>query len=130
MTLHTLTIPDDPAGLVRWLERQLTAPDFGRFVVELSAHFPATADNVPPCRLYDEWLPVALAEGLAPLPREVLMRLLRHPAKLAAFQERIVTDGGPYWDEVLDRSDDMAGPLERGKKSLERVLSAETRPRT
>jgi hypothetical protein len=56
----------------------------------------------------------------------VLRRLLRHPAKLAAFQERIVTDGGEYWDEVLDRSDDLAGPLRRGKRALERVLSADT----
>ena len=53
MTLHTLTIPDDPAELPRWLERRLVAPDFGRFVAELSAHFPAAADTAPPCRLYD-----------------------------------------------------------------------------
>jgi hypothetical protein len=128
VTLHTLTIPDDPADLPRWLERRLMAPDFGRFVAELSAHFPATADIAPPCRLYDRWLPVALAEGLDPLPPDVLRQLLRHPTKLAAFQERIVTDGGAYWDEVLDRSDDLAGPLRRGKRSLERILSGKTRP--
>ncbi|HKB03430.1 MAG TPA: hypothetical protein VKD90_14500 [Gemmataceae bacterium] len=128
MTLHTLTVPDDPADLPRWLERRLMAPDFGRFVAELSALFPTTADIAPPCPLYDRWLPVALAEGLDPLPLEVLRRLLRHPAKLAAFQERIVTDGGAYWDEVLDRTDDLAGALRRGKRSLERVLSGDTPP--
>ena len=128
MTLHTLTIPDDPAELSRWLERRLVAPDFGRFVAELSAHFPAAADTAPPCRLYDRWLPVALAEGLDPLPPEVLRRLLRHPAKLAAFQERIVTDGGAYWDEVSDRSDDMSGALKRGKRALDRILSADALP--
>jgi hypothetical protein len=128
VTLHTLTIPDDPADLPHWLERRLMAPDFGRFVAELSAHFPATADIAPPCRLYDRWLPVALAEGLDPLPPEVLRQLLRHPAKLAVFQEQIVTDGGAYWDEVLDRSDDLAGPVKRGKRALERMLAANTPP--
>jgi hypothetical protein len=58
----------------------------------------------------------------------VLQQLLRHPAELAAFQERIATDGGGYWDEVLDRSDELAGPLKRGRRSLERVLSADARP--
>ena len=43
MTLVTMTIPDDPAELPRWLERRLVAPDFGQFIAELSAHFPATA---------------------------------------------------------------------------------------
>jgi hypothetical protein len=128
VTLHTLTIPDDPADLPRWLERRLTAPNFARFVAELSAHFPAAADIDPPGRLYDRWLPVALAEGLASLPPEVLCQLLRQPAELAALQERIVTDGGAYWDKVLDRTDDLAGALRRGKRSLERVLSADTPP--
>jgi hypothetical protein len=125
VTLHTLTIPDDPADLPRWLERRLTGPDFGRFVAELSAHFPAAADTAPSRRLFDQWLPVALAEGLDPLPAEALSQLLRHPAELAAFQGRIVTDGGPYWDAVLDRSDDLAGPLQRGRRSLERMLAAD-----
>jgi hypothetical protein len=127
MTLHSLTIPDDPADLPRWLERRLMAPDFGRFVAELAALFPA-AGPAAPRRLFDRWLPVAMDEGLDPLPAEVLRQLLRHPADLAAFQERIATDGGGYWDEVLDRSDDLAGPLKRGKRSLERVLSADAPP--
>jgi hypothetical protein len=128
MTLYTLTIPDDPADLPRWLERRLMAPDFGRFVAELSTYFPAGAGPAPPCRPFDPWLPVALAEGLDPLPAEVINQLLRHPADLAAFQERIVADGGPYWDEVLDRSDDLAGPLRRGRRALDRMLSAGTPP--
>ena len=40
MTLVAFTIPDDPAALPGWLERRLVAPDFGRFVAELSAVFP------------------------------------------------------------------------------------------
>jgi hypothetical protein len=126
MTLYTMTVPDEPADLARWIERRLMAPDFGQFVAELAAHFPATAGHVPPRRLFDRWLPVALAEGLDPLPLEVLSQLLRHPAELATFQERIVADGGPYWDKVLDRSDDLSEAALRGKRLLERMLSADT----
>jgi hypothetical protein len=126
MTLYTMTIPDEPADLARWLERRLMAPDFGRFVAELAVHFPATAGHVPPRRLFDRWLTVALAEGLHPLPLEVLSQLLRHPAELATFQERILTEGGPHWDEVLDRSDDLSEAVKRGEWLLERMLSGET----
>ena len=126
MTLLTMTIPDDPAELPRWLERRLMAPDFGRFVAELSAHFPATAGTAPPRHLLDRWLPVALDEGLDPLPADVLSQLLRHPAELAAFQERIVTDGGAYWDDVPGTARTTCpGRLQRGKRSLERMLSAD-----
>jgi hypothetical protein len=129
MTLLTMTIPDDPAELARWLERRLMAPDFGRFVAELSAHFPAAPGAPQPRHLLDRWLPVALDEGLEPIPADVLVQLLRHPAVLAAFRERVVTDGGAYWDDVPATSDDLSGRFERGKRSLERVLSTDGSPR-
>jgi hypothetical protein len=123
-----MTVPDEPSELPRWLERRLMAPDFGRFVAELMAHFPATPGSAPPRDLFDRWLPAALAEGLDPIPLEVLSQLLKHPSALAAFQERIVTDGGPYWDDVINRSEDVSRPFERGKRSLEGILSANTPP--
>ena len=52
----------------------------------------------------------------------MLSQLLQHPAALADFQERVVTDGGAYWDDVTDRSDDLTASFERGKKSLARVF--------
>jgi hypothetical protein len=123
MTLLTMTIPDDPAELSRWLERQLMAPDFGQFIAELSAHFPGSATQ--PCHLVDRWLPVALEEGLAPVPPEVLSKLLRNPGVLAVFQERVVIDGGAYWDNLPDTSDDLSERLERTRLSLERSLAAD-----
>jgi hypothetical protein len=128
MTLHTLNIPDEPADLPRWLERRIMAPDFGRFVAELSAHFPDTEEAPLPRPLVYKWLDVALAEGLEPIPSEVLTQLLKHPAALAEFQERIVTDGGVYWDEVIDRSDDLSKSFKRGERSLDRILSADAPP--
>ncbi len=128
MTLHTMTIPDDPADLPGWLERRLVAPDFGRFVAELSAHFPAAPGAGPPRPLLDKWVPVALAEGLGRVPAGLLTQLLKHPAALAAFQEQVVADGGAYWDAVLDQSDDESGSFARGKQSLDRLIAADPTP--
>jgi hypothetical protein len=128
VTLHTMTVPDEPSELPRWLERRLMAPSFGRFVAELMAHFPATPGSDPTRHPFDRWLPVALTEGLELVPAEVLSQLLKHPGVLVVFQERIVTDGGAYWDDVINRSDGLSGPFERGKRSLERMLSANTSP--
>ena len=128
MTLHTLTIPDDPAELPRWLERRLMAPDFGGFVAELQAHFPYSPKSAPPRKLFERWTPVALESGLETIPLDFLQKLLTSPASLATFQERITTDGGAYWDDVADRSDDLSAAFECGKDSLEDVLSANTVP--
>ena len=125
MTLVTMTIPDDPAELPRWLERRLVAPDFGQFIAELLAHFPVTAEVVQPRHLVDRWLSVALEEGLAPIPPEALSELLRHPAVLVAFQESVIIDGGAYWDDLLDTSDDLSERLKRSRLSLARVLASD-----
>jgi hypothetical protein len=125
MTLHTMSIPDEPSELPRWLEGRLMAPDFGRFVSELLAHFPTGAGAALPRPLFEQWLPVAIIEGLEPIPPEVLTQLLKHPASLAAFQEQIVTDGGPYWDEVIERSQDLTRSFNRGQRSLDRILSVD-----
>lgn len=124
MTLHALAIPDDPADLARWLEGQLVSLDFGRFLAELTAFFPSSGPQ-PPRDVFDRWLPVALADGLDPVPADVLGQLLRHPAALAEFQERIVTDGGAYWDDVTERSEDLSRPFADGKRALDRILAAE-----
>lgn len=124
MTLHTLSVPDDPAELPRWLERRLTAPDFGRFLAELTAHFPHT----PPGPPLDRILPSVLADGLGAVPPETLGQLLRNPAALAELQERIVTDGGAYWDAVLDGSDELTDAVERGRQGLDRVLATVSPP--
>ncbi len=128
MTLHSLSIPDEAAELPSWLERRLMAPDFGRFVAELSAHFPDAMESALPRPLFNKWLQIALAEGLEPIPPDVLAKLLKHPASLAVFQERIVADGGAYWDEVLERSDELSKSFRRGKRSLDGILSADSPP--
>jgi hypothetical protein len=120
MILHTLTVPDDPAKLPHWLEQKLMAPDFGKFIAELSALFPETD---PPRQLLDRWLSVALTDGLRPLPAEVLTHLLKHPRLLVTLQEQVALAGGPYWDTVWDNSDELRDPFQRGKQAIERILA-------
>jgi hypothetical protein len=126
MTLLTMTIPDEPAELARWLERRLMAPDFGQFIAELAAHFPASPTTHQPHHLLDRWLPMVLEEGLALVPSKVLGELLRSPAVLAAFQEQIAMHGGAYWDELPEASDELSSRLKRGKRALARLLSADS----
>jgi hypothetical protein len=124
MTLHALNIPDDPDDVPRWLEQRLMSADFAGFVSELSALFPVIPGSDPPPPLPNRWLTVALADGLHPLPPELLTRLLRHPSLLAALQERIVLDGGVYWDRVSDRSDSPRDSFVRGREAVEQMLAA------
>ena len=123
MILLTMTVPDDPAELSRWLEQRLVAADFAQFIAELSAHFPVASSAEQPLDLLDRWLPVALDEGLTPLPPEVLSQLLRHPSVLAKFQEHVVIEGGAYWDDLIDATDSFSEHLERGRSSLQRAIA-------
>jgi hypothetical protein len=127
MTLIAMTIPDDPAALSGWLEQRLLAPDFGRFIGELSVLFPAAGRSPAPA--FDRWLPVALNQGLGKLPTDLLRQLLRHPAALAELQERVVTDGGPYWDVVADRSDDLTESFDAGRRALDQLLAPPPAPK-
>lgn len=124
MTLHALTVPDDPAELPGWLEGRLLAPDFGQFLAELQAFFPPSPAPASLRNALDACVPTALTEGLAAVPRDVLLQLLKTPALLAAFQERVATDGGPYWDDVAERSDGLARGEARGRAALDGILTA------
>ena len=126
MTLVTMTIPDDPAELPRWLERRLVAPDLGQFIAELSCALPCECDSRSSlATLSIDGCPWLLRRVVAPIPPEALSELLRHPAVLVAFQESVIIDGGAYWDDLLDTSDDLSERLKRSKLSLARVLASD-----
>ncbi len=124
MTLHTLTIPDDPAELPRWLERRLMAADFGEFAAELAAHFPDACGTPALTTVFDQWAPVAAERGLSAVPADVLGQFLRHPVALAELQELVLTAGGPHWDEIAESSAELTAGFERGKTALDSLLAA------
>jgi hypothetical protein len=123
VTLVAFTIPDDPARLPGWLEARLVAPDFGRFVAELSAAYPERGRAVPARQLLGDWYRKALADGLAGVPTGVLQQLLRHPRCLLELQEAVLAEGGAYWDEVANRAAELGPAVERGRSALEAVLA-------
>ncbi len=127
MTLVAFTIPDDPAALPAWLERRLVAADFGRFIAELSAAHPERGRaSVPARQLLGDWYRKALSDGLGAVPVSLLQQLLRHPKCLLEFQEAILTEGGPYWDEVVTSNGEMAPAIERGFAALEAMFGPRT----
>jgi hypothetical protein len=129
VTLVAFTIPDDPAALPGWLERRLVAPDFARFVAELAAAHPERGRaRLPARQLLGDWYRKALSDGLAAVPTGVLQQLLRHPHCLLELQEAVLTEGGPYWDDVAERADELTPAVDRGRAALEAMFDA-TPPR-
>jgi len=120
MTSVVLTIPDDPAAVPGWLERHLLARDLNRLVAELeTVHRPAVTVPVLDDLLGHHALGV-LAGGLSGLPRQTLSMLLRHPSLLAELRDRVLIEGGSYWDHYL-RTDGFA---ETGSRVADRVRAA------
>ena len=122
MSSAVLTIPDDPAAVPGWLERRLLAPDLHRLVAELEAvHGPPPA----PPRLDDVLgghAPAVLADGLGRLPRPALSLLLRHPALLPELRDRVLVEGGAYWDRYL--GDDLTAAGEQVADGVRAALRA------
>ena len=120
MTLVSMTIPDSPAALPVWLELRLVSTDFARFVAELTAANPDRDRARRPARdLMGEWYTRALTGGLRGIPTAVLRQLLRNPKALLEFQEAVLGEGGPYWDEVTSRAEALTGAFDRGRATLQ-----------
>ncbi len=49
--------------------------------------------------------------------------LLRRPALLLELQERILTEGGPYWDGLLLQDDGIGEAVERGRQALQAAIT-------
>jgi hypothetical protein len=126
MRLIATEIPDDPADLPGWLERQLVGLDLARLVAELEAVHGAAASSGP---TLDQVLggrrAGVLAHGLTDLPADRLPLLLRQPRLLLDLQEQILIEGGSYWDRLGPRDTEHLRLIERGRKRLAQFVSAE-----
>ena len=112
MRLIALEIPDDPAEVAGWLERQVVGPDLAGLVAELEAvhgHDGDDATDQPD-------LDAAVAVGLGSLPRAALSELLRRPRLLMDLQERVLLEGGERWGQLARDGD--ASAVDRGRKRL------------
>jgi hypothetical protein len=122
MMLVAMTIPDDPAQLASWLERQLAGLDLGRLVEELSIiHASPAAPPASLRQLLGDHVAAVTQQGLAGLPFATLRQLLRQPALLLELQEIVLSAGSPYWDRLAaaGASETM---IERGWQRLRQTL--------
>lgn len=125
MKLVMAAIPEDPDDQVVWLEQQLVGLDLGRLVGQLATlHGPARGAEPSFSLLFTPYLAAVLQVGLTALPRDLVRELLRHPRLLLELQERVLTEGGPYWDRVQRADADLQGAAEAGWRRLQRVAPA------
>jgi hypothetical protein len=124
MSLVALDLPDDAGALPAWLEQRLVGPHLADLAVELAV-IHATADPTPTLAdVLGEQREAVLARGLGELPAKRLRQLLRHPALLPQLQELVLTEGGDYWQRLLQLTAEEEEALGRGRRRLEAVLSA------
>lgn len=116
MSFRVLDLPEDPAELAPWLDRQLVGLDLGRFVAELEAVHASRSSRPAPSldSVLAGRLGNVLRRGLTALPRPALSTLLAHPRLLLDLQERVLEAGGDYW-----------GRLSRNDPEVTRVLDVE-----
>ncbi len=123
MTSPVLTIPDDIAALPGWLDHQLLGPDLDLLAAELAVvNRPTSTVPVLADVLGDNAAEV-LAGGLGSLPRSALVLLLRHPTLLAELRELVLTEGGPYWDTLVD--DDLTAAGHRVAARIRQAIGAD-----
>jgi hypothetical protein len=136
--LHTFDIPEDDALLASWTEAKIASVHLGELVAELEVlreadHTAAAPKHdgrglEPTVKLEDvlgNRLPDICARGLAAVPPQAIRRLFREPSLLIDLQERVLTEGGPYWDKKLRESDELKRLTEAGWERLAATLPAQ-----
>lgn len=104
MTSIALTLPDEPADMPGWLERQLVSADLGVLVAELKTIHGGTSGGPTLDTILGDSAARVLQDGLGALPRNRFSDLLRHPKLLMELQERVLLDGGHYWRQLSNQS--------------------------
>ena len=128
MTSLVLTIPDEPADLPGWLERQLLGPDLDQLTAELALVHGRPSNVLVLEDVLAAATPRVLAYGLESLPRRSLSLLLRNPTLLPELREKILTEGGRYWDTRLD--DDLVAAGQRVASRVREAIQADASPTT
>lgn len=101
MKLQIFDMPDDRTEQRAWLELQLVGLELGKIVAELSAVHAGETDSQKSLEdLLGTELDTILTQGLANLSDERLQTLMQNPQQLLSLQERILVEGGPFWDSI------------------------------
>jgi hypothetical protein len=129
MTLLLTTLPEDRTELAQTLERFLVGPNLDDLVEELSALHGAVSPEITLADLLNDDRGSVLLRGLATLYLKKLRCLLRNPSLLIELHELVLLEGGPHWDQLLQRQTDIRDIVERAGRRLEASLGLSDAPR-
>lgn len=124
MKLHSLDMPDNPADLPRWLERQLVGAHLRELVGELTAVHGSTSTLYTLDEVLGEDRDRLLRHGLTAVPVPKLRRLLVQPRLLLELQEVACRDGGPFWSELAATDGELSQSVSRGRSQVNDQLFA------
>jgi hypothetical protein len=116
VSVHALDIPNDPHEIARWLDGHLVGPSLAELVAELAAARSTTEPAAPTVSLDEvlgEGLAGVLEHGLLAVEPVTRTLLLARPVLLLDLQERVLVEGGDYWDHLAADVDDHDPDLER-----------------
>ena len=111
MKLLMLDIPESTPELAAWLAAQLVSPRLGELVAELRAVHARSQARLDLPQLFGGQWPAILQRGLGEATRPQLQTLLQNPALLLDLQERILIEGGAYWQDQLPSDSEAAADL-------------------
>lgn len=111
-------IPDDHEQLAQWLEPILVGPDLRSLVSELSAIHPDSPINSNMKSILGSNLESVLQKGLHSLDATSISRLINEPISLLELQERVLTHGGTYWREIVQRQESLHATIERTRTAI------------
>lgn len=125
MSLTAFDLPEETQALRQWLVTQLTSADLSSVVAQLAAvHTDQDQGLMLETVCGEQWQSI-LQNGLSELTQTQLQQLLTHPYLLLELQERLLLEGGEFWQKhFLNQNDDSE--ITKGKLALQEQLNSES----
>ena len=105
MKLKSLDIPNDISQLGNWLDDQLVSPELMDTIMELEILAGERLTyNLNLNDISSDLMPEINARGINAASPSAIRQLLRQPTLLLELQESVLTNGGDYWQQKLDKN--------------------------
>jgi len=117
-------IPDEVSDWPSWLEQQIAGLSLFDLVVGLKATSEPSNNSTTLQRVCGEQLPTIYESGLGVLRTEQIRTLFENPELLLELQERVLVEGGAYWDSVEQPPEDKLVVEQHVAKTLAAIGQA------
>lgn len=134
MKLTSLSLPIEDADRPAWLETQLVGAELRNLILELETiRGPQAAGRSKPTLndVLGSKRTLILRNGLSSLSSPEIAWLLQHPRLLLDLQEAVLSEGGPYWQQLVQTSEprlDTQAQWERLSARLDFTAPSSTPP--